>query len=203
MPTSDVPRVPFNTVELGAGDGHKSLILLKHFVATGRRSAYTSIDISEGALHTQASMLLDPASELQLGPGSPLEAVNLLVADNIQGVRSLTAARRAEAKVAASGTVGAAGNAQLGRSMVMFLGSSIGNLDDEAIAAFLTDLWLAMAADDLLMVGFDLRKTPDMLSDAYNDTAGVTAEFNYNLLRRINVELDADFDPDAFHFHSW
>ena len=89
------------------------------------------------------------------------------------------------------------------RRLVMYLGSSIGNFDDEAIAGMLADLWLAMDNDDLLMVGFDLRKMPDVVTLAYNDTQRVTAEFNRNLLRRINKELQADFNPDKFTFHCW
>ena len=54
---------------------------------------------------------------------------------------------------------------------------------------FLADLWMAMSAGDLLMVGFDKRKPPHVVSRAYNDTGGVTAEFNLNLLRRINTEV--------------
>lgn len=187
--------VPFNLAELGAGDGRKSAILLRHFVNTNRRFAYTSIDISAGALRSQAARLRAPSAGIDLSPTSPLHRVTLMAADNVQGIRKLTS----DAKARVRGQPEASPE----RLLVMFLGSSIGNFDDAQIAHFLADVWMAMSAGDLIMVGFDLRKPPATIAHAYNDTSGVTAEFNVNMLRRINTELGANFDLEAFQFHSW
>jgi L-histidine N-alpha-methyltransferase len=79
-----------------------------------------------------------------------------------------------------------------------FLGGTIGNLLPEERAAFLGGLREQMDEDDRLVIGTDLIKDRSVLEAAYNDSAGVTAEFNRNVLRVINSGLDADFDPEAF-----
>lgn len=193
--------VPFNLVELGAGDGRKTAILLRHFVQTNRRFAYTSIDISAGALRSQAARMRAPATGLDLSLTSPLHKVTLLAGDNIQSIQSLTAARKHGANSTKRGYSSRLGDA--GRLVVTFLGSSIGNFNNEQISQFLADLWMSMSNGDLLMVGFDLRKPPSIISHAYNDSALVTSEFNKNLLRRVNTQLQGNFDVDEFTFHSW
>lgn len=84
------------------------------------------------------------------------------------------------------------------------LGSTIGNLAPTQRLAFLTDLRGTLAAGDALLLGVDLVKDPERLRAAYDDARGVTADFNRNVLRVINRELDADFDPAAFaHVALW
>ena len=79
-----------------------------------------------------------------------------------------------------------------------FLGGTIGNFEPAARASFLARLRALLADDDFLLLGTDLVKSPDILVRAYDDAAGVTAEFNRNVLRVINRELGADFDVEAF-----
>ncbi len=85
-----------------------------------------------------------------------------------------------------------------GRRLVLFLGSTIGNLDAPARQAMLEQIRGLMRDGDRLLLGVDLVKDIDTLNAAYDDAAGVTAEFNRNVLRVINRRLDADFRPDAF-----
>ncbi len=88
--------------------------------------------------------------------------------------------------------------------MIAFLGSTIGNLEPEPVAAFLRDVRAALKPGDTFLLGADLVKDPARLVVAYDDAAGVTAEFNRNVLRVINAGLGADFDPDAFeHVALW
>jgi L-histidine N-alpha-methyltransferase len=84
------------------------------------------------------------------------------------------------------------------RTIVLFLGSSIGNLDPDAAGAMLANLRTALAPGDALFLGADLRKSPSILEPAYDDPLGVTAAFNRNLLVRINRELGATFDLSSF-----
>ncbi len=84
------------------------------------------------------------------------------------------------------------------RKLVLFLGSNIGNIPLDATSDFLYDISKNLLRGDLLLVGFDLKKDPSIILDAYNDKAGITRRFNLNLLQRINDELDADFDLDKF-----
>jgi L-histidine N-alpha-methyltransferase len=91
-----------------------------------------------------------------------------------------------------------------GTRLVAFLGGTIGNLAPAARAAFLSELAASMAPGDALLLGTDLVKDPQRLEAAYDDGAGVTADFNRNVLRVINRELDADFVPDRFeHVARW
>jgi L-histidine Nalpha-methyltransferase len=85
-----------------------------------------------------------------------------------------------------------------GRRLVAFLGGTIGNLAPDARAAFLAEIADGLGPDDMLLLGTDLVKDVDRLEAAYDDAAGVTAEFNRNVLHVVNRELDADFVPASF-----
>jgi len=85
-----------------------------------------------------------------------------------------------------------------GRRLVAFLGGTIGNLAPAMRARFLSELAESLGADDALLLGTDLVKDVARLEAAYDDAAGVTAEFNRNVLHVVNRELDADFEPEAF-----
>jgi L-histidine N-alpha-methyltransferase len=85
-----------------------------------------------------------------------------------------------------------------GPRLLLFIGSSIGNYDPPAAVALLAQARRSLAPGDALLLGADLRKSPDILLPAYDDAAGVTASFTRNLLVRLNRELGADFDLDAF-----
>jgi uncharacterized SAM-dependent methyltransferase len=80
----------------------------------------------------------------------------------------------------------------------LFFGSSIGNFEPEDARHFLKEVRLTMYDDDLLLVGFDLIKAVELLEPAYNDKAGYTADFNLNLLNRINRELGGNFDVNNY-----
>jgi L-histidine N-alpha-methyltransferase len=91
-----------------------------------------------------------------------------------------------------------------GARLVVFLGGTIGNLLPDERAAFLTSLRRELRSGDALLLGTDLVKDPAILVAAYDDAAGVTAEFNKNILRVLNAELGADFDLDEFeHAAVW
>lgn len=85
-----------------------------------------------------------------------------------------------------------------GRRLVVFLGSTVGNFDDEELDAFLASVGGLLEPGDALLIGVDLVKDEGQLLAAYNDSQGVTADFNLNLLRVLNRELSADFDLDGF-----
>ncbi|MCB1863969.1 MAG: L-histidine N(alpha)-methyltransferase [Chromatiales bacterium] len=85
-----------------------------------------------------------------------------------------------------------------GRRVVFFPGSSLGNFEPGHALRFLEDVHQFIAPDGALIIGVDTKKDPQILHDAYNDHAGITAEFNLNLLRRIRTELDSDIDPESF-----
>jgi len=165
---------PCDVVDLGAGDGTKARLLLEELRAVGADVRYCPIDVSETALLT---VLGACARDL------PWLATESVVAEYAAGIR----------------WVAAQGGAR--RRLVLLLGSNIGNLDDGAARAFFRDLRGALREGDHVLVGFDLVKDAAVLQRAYDDGAGITAEFNLNLLRRINGELGGTFEPENFrHF---
>lgn len=163
-----------NVVDLGAGDGAKTMVLLSALAQSGIDFRYVPIDISEGAM---AGLVARVRDEL---PGVVVEG---LVCEYVDGLTWL-AENRSERT-----------------NLVLFLGSNIGNFDRPRARAFLRLLWTALKPGDFTLIGFDLKKDIDVLLDAYNDSKGVTAAFNLNLLTRINRELEADFEVERFrHF---
>lgn len=169
-----MPAAPFDLVELGAGDGRKTKILLDAFEDVGRRPRFTAVDVSRAACET----LLD-----RLRQGRPGRALRALVSEYVEGLRWIS-------------------DLGDGPTVVLFLGSSIGNFDAGGADAFLEDLRQALNPGDMALIGFDLKKPIPTLVAAYNDAAGLTAAFNKNLLSRVNRELGGDFDLDGFDFYS-
>jgi L-histidine Nalpha-methyltransferase len=161
-------------VELGAGTCDKSRVLLDAMKATGGLRRYVPLDVSDGTLWTAATALADEY------PGLLVHAV---VGDfhlHIDRVPSE------------------------GRRLVAFLGSTIGNLTPEQRSRFLFDLDCTMAHGDRLLLGTDLVKDRGRLLAAYDDSQGVTAAFNRNVLQVLNRELHASFDPERFeHVALW
>jgi dimethylhistidine N-methyltransferase len=169
--------LPVDVVDLGAGDGAKTRILLRHLARAGSAVRYVPVDVSEGAL---SSVLSACAEEL---PWLEAEGV---VAQYEAGIRWLSQRDRDRSR------------------LVLFLGSNVGNLDDQRARAFFRSLHDALLPGDHVLVGFDLVKDVAVLQPAYDDAAGVTAEFNLNLLRRINRELGGTFDVGNFrHFATY
>lgn len=87
--------------------------------------------------------------------------------------------------------------------LFVFLGGTLGNFSDEEARVFLGDMKSIMQSDDRLLIGVDRVKDPDVLHAAYNDADGITAEFNRNVLRVLNRELEADFAVDQFTHEAW
>ena len=171
---SEMGERPLNLVDLGAGDGKKTVILLRALREAGLDVRFVPIDISEGAMRT----LID-AVRAEL-PGLTIEG---LVSEYVDGVHYL----------------GQDGSAR--RNLVLFLGSNIGNFNRVGCRRFFRRIWSVLGDDDRFLVGFDLKKDIEVLLAAYNDAGGVTAEFNLNLLARINRELGADFDLSKFRHY--
>jgi L-histidine N-alpha-methyltransferase len=161
-------------VELGAGTCDKSRVLLDAFRARGTLERYVPLDVSDGTLAAAATAL---------SADYPGLAVHAVVGDFHRHVGRVP---------------------EGGRRVIAFLGSTIGNLMPAERSRFLFDLDCTMSSGDSLLVGTDLVKDPRRLVAAYDDAAGVTAEFNRNVLLVLNRELGADFDPAAFsHVARW
>eukprot|EP00184_Porphyridium_aerugineum_P007902 CAMPEP_0184691772 /NCGR_PEP_ID=MMETSP0313-20130426/512_1 /TAXON_ID=2792 /ORGANISM="Porphyridium aerugineum, Strain SAG 1380-2" /LENGTH=395 /DNA_ID=CAMNT_0027149535 /DNA_START=148 /DNA_END=1335 /DNA_ORIENTATION=- len=165
-------------VELGAGDGHKTRILLRYLLAQGVDFEYIPIDISRQAIQDLLSAKEEEFANTKL-------ECHGLVADHKEGLEWLDAHRPNQ------------------RRFVLFLGSSIGNYDLPHAKSFLADISKRLRSGDQMLIGFDLKKDPNVLQLAYSDPYGVTANFNYNLLERINRELDANFDLAQFHHQAF
>jgi uncharacterized SAM-dependent methyltransferase len=88
------------------------------------------------------------------------------------------------------------------KKVVLFLGSNIGNMNPCEAKSFLIRLWNSLNHDDFILIGFDIKKDIKKLIRAYNDNQDITAEFNKNLLYRINKELGGEFDADKFEYFS-
>jgi L-histidine N-alpha-methyltransferase len=164
-----VDRVrPAELVELGSGAGRKIRLLLAAMARAGRLGSCVLLDINPHFLTGSARSL---ATDF---PGLSVRGV---VGDFLDDLALL----------------GPGG----GRLAVFFAGT-IGNLHPAQVPAFLTRMAAQLAPRDGFLVGLDLVKDVSRLEAAYNDGAGVTAEFNRNILRAVNERLGADFDPEAF-----
>jgi len=166
----------FDLVELGAGDAVKTHFLLKYLLEQGTNFFYKPIDISQNIIsYLQANMPV-------MLPGLEIEG---LMGDYIPMLRKVRSASNR-------------------RKVVLFLGSSIGNMTMPEAAEFCAQLRSTLSAGDMLLVGADLRKDPRIILAAYNDKCGLTKQFNLNLLTRINRELGANFDIRQFeHFPTY
>ncbi len=160
----------FDLIELGAGDGKKTKILLKHLVNRGDDFSYLPIDISQNVLDGLEASVQKEIPQVVIKPqqGMYFEVLESVAAYNSR------------------------------KKVIMVLGSNIGNLLHPQAIDFLTNIQEAMSENDLLFMGFDQKKNPQTILDAYNDPEGITAAFNKNLLHRINEEMDANFDVSAF-----
>ncbi len=162
-------------VELGAGTAAKTCTLLQALVKRQMRVPYYPVDISSSALAGARTRVVAEVDRASVRP---------LIADFANGFGFL--------------------NNVPGRKLVLYLGSSIGNFDPQSAVSMLTDIRQELVTGDALLLGTDMVKTRKILLPAYDDAQGVTAEFNKNMLRRLNRELGADFDPDAFrHVARW
>jgi dimethylhistidine N-methyltransferase/ergothioneine biosynthesis protein EgtC len=166
-------------VELGSGSSRKTRVLLDALTAAGTLECYAPLDVSASALEEAGAALCRDYPELR---------VQATVAD-FQLELALPQPQGPE---------------QHGPRLLAFLGSTIGNLDTPDRLAFYALLRRALSADDALLLGADLVKDRDTLVRAYDDSQGVTAAFDKNVLQVLNRELNADFDLDAFdHVALW
>ncbi|MGJ9403744.1 L-histidine N(alpha)-methyltransferase [Arthrobacter sp. KK5.5] len=162
-------------IELGSGSSTKTPLLLSALQAAGPLRRYVPVDVSDGALLDAGARLATQFPALELRP---------VAADFEHQLHVLP---------------------REGSRMVAFLGGTIGNFDPEQRARFLAGVHDLLGADGgSLLVGSDLIKPAEVLVPAYDDSAGVTADFNKNVLRVLNRELGATFDVDAFeHVALW
>ena len=161
---------PFELIELGAGDGTKTKYLLNGLLDAGYQFEYLPVDISLNVLNHLQDSLLEELPELIV---KPQHGDYFEILSETQ-------------------------SSQLPK-VVLFLGSNIGNLKDHQAAQFIYDLGVYLKPGDKLMIGVDKVKPVDVVLPAYNDKAGLTSQFNINLLHRINVELGGDFQLDDFY----
>lgn len=161
-------------VELGSGTADKTGLLLDALREEGTLAEYVPVDVSESALITAASRMRDHY------PGLRVRAVLSDFTEHL-GLPETDGPR-----------------------LVAFLGGTIGNLLPGERSEFLASLRARLRATDALLLGTDLVKDPAVLIRAYDDEAGVTADFNKNILRVLNTELGANFDLDQFeHVARW
>jgi L-histidine N-alpha-methyltransferase len=178
-------------VELGSGSSEKTRLLLSALRDEGTLRAYVPVDVSESALAAAGDAL---AVEY---PGL---AVHAVVSDfeKYLGLEPPTHTVPEETAPAD------ANDAEGGPRLVAFLGSTIGNMVPAERALFLRRVRSRLRPDDSFLLGTDLVKDTGVLVAAYDDSAGVTAAFNKNVLAVLNAELGADFDLDAFeHVARW
>ncbi|HUP63329.1 MAG TPA: L-histidine N(alpha)-methyltransferase [Thermoanaerobaculia bacterium] len=159
-------------IELGSGAARKTRILLDALTERQRELEYVPVDVDDVMLDRCARDLLNDYATLR---------VTGVCSDFSRPSRALAQLPR-----------------HRGRTVVLFLGSTIGNLDPEGAVAMLRDLRSSLSRGDALLLGADLRKERAILEPAYDDALGVTASFNLNLLQRINRELGGHFDLHAF-----
>jgi L-histidine N-alpha-methyltransferase len=156
-------------VELGSGSATKTRVLLDAMWAAGTLARYVPVDVSATTVHAVAELFSEEYPGL---------SVHGLVADFERHLEHLPPPR--------------------GPRLVAFLGGTIGNFPPGTRRRFLRSLGKVLGADGHLLLGTDLVKDPHVIEAAYDDSAGVTAQFNLNVLHVINRELGADFDVDAF-----
>ena len=161
-------------VELGSGTSAKTRLLLRALLDGGTLREFVPFDVDPAVLASASDALTDEYPGLRIAP---------FVGDFERDLGAIPAD---------------------GRRTVAFIGSTIGNLEPEARASFLAQVGAALRPGDTFLLGIDLVKDVGRLLDAYNDAAGVTAEFNRNVLLVVNRELDADFHTEEFqHVALW
>jgi L-histidine N-alpha-methyltransferase len=159
---------PGTIAELGAGSSTKTRILMNAAWQAGILSRFVPFDVSAEIVERAARELIDSF------PGLTVHAVIGSFDTHLECIP------------------------RYGRQLIAFLGSTIGNFDDEEQVRFLSAARRLLQPGDSFLLGVDLVKDADELTAAYNDAAGVTAAFNRNMLAVVNHELDADFELDAF-----
>lgn len=157
-------------VELGSGSSTKTRLLLDAYDVLGYPLRYVPIDVSAGILESSAQQLLFDYPSLQ---------VQGLVSTYELALQQLTPT-------------------QLPTRMIFFLGSTLGNLNPQECDVFLSQIIAALDVGEYFLLGVDLQKPKQVLEAAYNDSQGVTAEFNLNMLEHLNQRFQGNFDTQLF-----
>jgi L-histidine Nalpha-methyltransferase len=163
---------PVWVVELGSGDGQKTRLLIEALLARQGQLEYVPVDISESAVETSSRSLLFSYPDLR---------ITAYIGEYHAALRQIRRER-----------------VEPGRTLVLFLGSSIGNLAPEERIDLLRHVRHLLNPGEGFLLGVDLKKPDSVLLPAYDDPLGVTSAFNLNLLARINRELGGEFDLAAF-----
>lgn len=159
----------FELIELGAGDGKKTQHLLKTLLKQGFKFRYIPVDISENSLSVITDRMMSLFPDLQTAPQQ---------GDYFEVLDQLFSSDKPK--------------------VILFIGSNLGNMDDETATNFVSKIATHLKSGEKLLLGLDLIKSRDIVLPAYNDAAGITRDFNLNLLTRINRELGADFNFQNF-----
>jgi len=165
----------FQLVELGAGDGTKTEVLLDYFVKKKVPFTYVPVDVSQDVLEQLIVRLNKSLPALKIHPENKLY---------YQALEDLN-------------------NDSREKKLILFLGANIGNFNTEEAVGFVKRLAANMNNQDQLLIGFDLKKNPRLIQAAYDDAGGITREFNLNLLGRINREMGGEFDLEQFSHYPY
>lgn len=164
----------YNIIELGAGDGLKTKAFLSYLVRQNIDVTYCPLDISQEAMNLLQADLKEDLPTLEIRP---------LVGDYFEVLSEIDLSNRP--------------------TLFLFLGSNIGNYEKNQAADLLQLFGKYMKIGDQMLVGFDLKKNPKTILNAYYDKYGITKRFNLNLLHRMNAELAANFQVDDFDFYAY
>jgi dimethylhistidine N-methyltransferase len=170
-----------SVIELGNGNSLKTRILLGPFLAKLKRVSYFPIDVSLKMLKKSIRDLFREYVNLQIYG---------VCSDYVSGLVKINEFMKLNGKIPK-------------KKFLIFLGSSIGNFDPKDAMDFLHSIARYVQKEDLLLIGIDLEKDKSILDRAYNDKNGVTAKFNFNVLARINRELEGEFNISKFEHKSF
>ena len=162
-------KLEFELIELGAGDGEKTQHLLKTLLTENFNFKYIPVDISENSLSVITERMTNLFPDLK---------IDAQQGDYFHVLDHLFTSDKPK--------------------IILFIGSNLGNMDDRTAADFLCKIALHLKEGEKLLLGLDLIKSREIVLPAYDDAAGITRDFNLNLLKRINAEMDADFDLQNF-----
>jgi dimethylhistidine N-methyltransferase len=169
---NEINHEEFDIIELGAGDGSKTLIFLEAVVNIGKMITYIPMDISEEILKVNKQYILEKLPDL---------SIEVLPGDYFSTIRAIESRPKPR--------------------LVMFMGSNIGNFPGEKAIEFIRFVNDYLNPGDYFLMAVDLKKNPHVIRAAYNDKKGITKRFNLNLLERINRELKGDFNLKAFEHY--
>lgn len=170
-----------SVIELGNGNSLKTRILLGPFLAKLKIVSYFPIDVSLKMLKKSIRDLFREYANLQIYG---------ICSDYVSGLVKINEFMKLKRKIP-------------NKKFIIFLGSSIGNFDPKDAMDFLHSIARYVQKDDLLLIGIDLEKDKSILDRAYNDKNGMTAKFNFNVLARINRELEGEFNISNFEHKSF